>query len=1024
MWTFIFLSVLGLNTCQVSGQGPSTQMHYAVLAIEESAIKNITELLNAFHVTQDSVEATSLKMTTKCETLQDQTQCSCMSNHSWSEELCESQPNCCGNMMCSFSKTPHPTCHPNTRVTINGSVVLDTEQYLDCLQTKTSHKFKNCHDKLLTEMKTVYSTLTGFVSLAIIEFRTGSIIADFEMTIDNQVSADDLIQRSQTLSQKLNSTYTLETAGLVHINVPRGPVRFGSREDITCTRQDQLKEDPVWQLTKNDQVYDITNGTESELVSIGKVATLTLKSTSETWAGLFTCAYSQKPEFGSIVHKASAILDVAHLPDIQISSEPQFPRCKSSKDLVAVKIQCEIKTSNDSYEVTWSGAGSITEVIPDNGPNHEASTNVACKNDQKEPEITCKFTNRRQQNKNATIKINVIYEHDLFCKADGGWADTKAGFTAVLKCRGRAGLEEAGNRHRNCSNEGKWEDEESFCVNQDLDNILEETRIVDIGLGTIDNNAASIFSRLKTATNNTENINTFSNVNASIFVLSGMKEKLKNKISNEATLDNFLLSSSNVLEKSLEKSWKDDKGGELSLAERYLSSVERLIELTQVASDTKHTSNIEVDTCNGTHRSHCSNSVFNVNVSVDRTDSGSVKTTGFKQLEEYFPQREEYEPNSIVVSTTTEKNRPSPVKIEMDFPLLKPRPRNHAMECVSWDNTSRKWSTEGCEWDPSKEQHCVCKHLSSFAIIMSKKPLEVKFLKEITHVGLSVSIISLILCLGVEIMVWSSVVKSNASHLRHTAHINIALCLLIADITVLASSFSKISESWCQIIAVLKHFCLLSMFFWTLCLSMTLLHLTVFKFQHLSKKNYLVLSVLLGYLCPFLIVVITFITNEGGAKDSYYSDETCWLIYAGSLKGSIHTFLIPLGIIVLFNLFTMVVIIMMLFESAKTTANSLQNEQNTSKNILRSVVLLTPIFGVTWIFGFTVLAIDLTYGHLAYVVNYAFTLLNAFQGFLILLTTCLAEKQIRDACLKKMHITKKGLTSTSQSSTSSTLKKK
>uniref|UniRef100_UPI003AACA0DB adhesion G protein-coupled receptor F5 n=1 Tax=Centroberyx gerrardi TaxID=166262 RepID=UPI003AACA0DB len=1019
MWTFIFLSILGLNTCQVSGQGPSTQMHYAVLAVEESAIENITKLLNDFIGGEESehVQVTSIKMTTKCEILQHEAQCSCMSDHSWSKELCESQ-QCCDNETCSFSKTPPPTCHPNTRVTINGSVVLNTVQYLGCLGNKLSADFKTCHNKLLTEMKTVYSTLTGFVSLTIMEFRTGSIIADFEMTIDDKVSANDLVQRSQTLSQKLNSTYSLETAGLVHINVPLGPVPFNSREVLKCTRQDDLNVDPVWQLTKKGRVFDITNGTESHLASVGMDATLTLKNTSEIWAGLFTCAYNQKPMFGSIVHKATATLDVAHLPDIHISSEPQFPRCKSSKNLVAVKVICEIKPSNDSYKVTWSGDGHKSDIKPYNDPI-AADTNVGCMQDEEktEPEITCTFTNRRQQNQSATIKINVIYENDLFCEAEGGWADTKAGFTAVLKCQDRAG-----DRQRKCSDEGKWKDEESFCVNRDLDSILEETRIVDIGLGTIDNNAASVFSRLKTATNNTESINTFSNVNASIFVLFGMKDKI-NHIFNESTLDNLLLSSSNILDKSLEKSWKGDKGGNLSLAERYLSSVEKLIELTDVASAAKHTSNIEVNTCNGTHRSHCSNSVFNVNVSVDGADSGSVKTTGFKQLEQYFPQGEEYEPNSIVVSTTTEKILSSPV-VKIDFPLLKPRPRNHMMECVSWNETSREWSTQGCKWEPSNEQHCHCEHLSSFAILMSKQPLEVKFSNLITYTGLSVSIISLIMCLAIEIMVWSSVVKSNALHLRHTAHINITLCLLIADIAFLASAFpKKISESWCQIFAVLKHFCYLSMFFWTLCLSLTLLHQTVLVFQHLSKKTYIVLSILLGYLCPFLIVAITFITNESGAKDSYYSDESCWLIYAGTLKGSIYTFLIPLGVIVLVNLFSMVVIIMTLLERPKTTANSSQNEHNASKTLLRSVVFLTPIFGVTWIFGFAVLAVDLTYGHIAYVVNYAFTLLNAFQGFFILLTTCLGEKTVRDACLKKMHITKKGPTSISQSSTSSTLKK-
>uniref|UniRef100_A0A3Q2GNM2 G-protein coupled receptors family 2 profile 2 domain-containing protein n=1 Tax=Cyprinodon variegatus TaxID=28743 RepID=A0A3Q2GNM2_CYPVA len=225
---------------------------------------------------------------------------------------------------------------------------------------------------------------------------------------------------------------------------------------------------------------------------------------------------------------------------------------------------------------------------------------------------------------------------------------------------------------------------------------------------------------------------------------------------------------------------------------------------------------------------------------------------------------------------------------------------------------------------------------------------------------------------------------THTSYLRHTAHVNISLCLLIADLCFLASSQPKgISDLWCRTSVVLKHFCFLAMFFWMFCLSATLLHRAVFLFHKVSKKNYLRFSLLIGYVCPLLIVFITFLTNNGGAEGMYYSKDSCWLVYAGLFKGSIFTFIIPVGVIVFINIFSMLVVIMKLIshhaEISKKTDISAEEEKAAAKTVLRTVVLLTPIFGVTWIFGFAMLALDLTSGDIAYAVNYIFNLLNGFQ---------------------------------------------
>ncbi|XP_036006507.1 adhesion G-protein coupled receptor F3 isoform X2 [Fundulus heteroclitus] len=502
-----------------------------------------------------------------------------------------------------------------------------------------------------------------------------------------------------------------------------------------------------------------------------------------------------------------------------------------------------------------------------------------------------------------------------------------------------------------------------------------------------------------------------------------MKEKLsRTNLTNQSAIEDFLFSSSHLLNESLASSWNatTPEGNSSFLAENYLLAVEKLIERSEIIGNPRR-KNLEVDVCNTTK---CNMTVFDAKVSLK--EKGVVKTAGFQNLQNYLPYDNKSILNSIIVSTTAETK--TNISITIDFTLLKPRPRNVMLHCVFWNTNIKNWSTDGCEWQGADEVgRCVCTHLSSFSILMSKEPIEVPGLTYLTYAALSVSVVSLIISLVIELIVWSEVVKTSTLYLRHTAHVNISLCLLIADLCFLASSQPKgISELWCRTSAVLKHFCYLAMFFWMFCLSATLLHQAVFLFHKVSKKNYLRFSLVIGYVCPLLIVFITFVTNDGGSEGKYFLKESCWLVYDGMFKGTIFTFIIPVGAIVFINVFSMLVVIMKLIshhsisEVHKKNDISPEKEKTAAKIVVRSVILLTPIFGVTWIFGFAILIIDLTEGTIALAVNYIFTALNGFQGFFILLTTCLGDRMTREA-LRKYLRKKAPASSVSESTTKSEL---
>ncbi|XP_020483072.2 uncharacterized protein [Labrus bergylta] len=1026
MWTFILLYILGLNLCQTTGQDRSTQMYYVKIKIEWSAIPNITNTLKTFVSQSQDVKVDELQITTTCQNSSDSDfLCTCDSGHGWSDEVCRSRPQCCEEK-CQFSKDAYNKanhmCISDTTVTLSGKISLKTQNYSDCLKEKKSKEFQMCNANLTKELKTVYSTLRGYDRLEISEYRFGSVIAIFSVTLAFYINSQDLINSLALLNKQLDSSFYMETKGVVKLSMPSNPVHYNSTQEIKCSVQEDLNAQAMWVLKRKSQEINITNGTQSRITTNTLESNITVIHTSELWAGEYTCIYRQNSDAYTIRHMASGVMDVCSKPNIDISFDEGFPDCREFEDL-SVKVKCEIEKSNEKYSVTWSSGIERHTVEANVSSVSSFDTVVHCKAP-KPPELTCSFKNRCNQTTSASIDIEIIFEGDRFCDVDGDWKKTKAEFTAKLNCKDGAGI-----RQRKCMNNSMeaaadWGREVSDCVNHELNNVLQQANIVDIGLGSVDKNAGRVFSILQNVSTDVKKIDTFANLNAAVQVLVTLSPKLDSlSVQDGEMVDDFLGSSSNLLDKSLNETWKTEEDS-TSLAERYLSSVEQIIHTSNITKRYMKR-NVALEACNSSQESHCTNTVFNNTVSLKGKNPGSVKTAGFKELGTYLPNNvANFEPNSIVVSTTTERDISDSVEVRINFQLLEPRPRNVEIICTSWDNNTRSWSKHKCEWkwERGSEGVCVCEHLSSFAILMGKYPLKVHWITETTYVGLSVSVISLVLSLVIEIVVWSAVVKTDSLHLRHTAHVNICLCLLVADCCFLASSEpDNISPNWCKILVVLKHFCYLAMFFWMLWLSSALLHQALYLFHNVSKKKSMNLAFTVGYVCPLLIVSITFLANKAGAEGHYYSKDTCWLVYTSLFKGSIYTFIIPIGIIAFFNIVAMLVVILKLLDRSTHTKSFNEKEKKGVITVMRTVILLTPIFGVTWVFGFAVMILDLTYGTIAYVANYAFTLMNAFQGLFILLTTFLGDPMIRGELQRRLK--SKAPASTNESITDSTLTK-
>lgn len=415
-----------------------------------------------------------------------------------------------------------------------------------------------------------------------------------------------------------------------------------------------------------------------------------------------------------------------------------------------------------------------------------------------------------------------------------------------------------------------------------------------------------------------------------------------------------------------------------NMSSKYLNSVENLVKNIDINMSTGFNStNLELKFCS---QADCNVTAFDIGVNLNHT-GGILKVTAVKNLMDKLNNNfRKTDRTNLLLSATLVNNSDSNITIKLAFPNEQQSPNQRY--CVFWNTTLLDWSDMGCTVNTTDDNQtiCECNHLTSFAILMAKGEINdgsAEVLDMITTVGLAVSICSLLIFLIIEYLVWSAVIKTNLSHFRHTAIVNIAFFRLLGDCSFLASSNPKIlPDSWCLVLAVCKHLFYLAMFTWMLCLSCMLVHQLIFVFSPLRKRVFMFLSSILGYVLPMLLVGASYVYYKYTQKD-YYNKKTCWLNYERLLVGSIHAFILPVGTIVLVNLFSMVVVIVTLMKTA-VPDSSKSDEKETAKGILKVVVILTPVFGVTWAIGFFLQMLEEN-NPMYKVAFYSFTILNSFQ---------------------------------------------
>ncbi|KAL7388681.1 hypothetical protein ABVT39_018919 [Epinephelus coioides] len=881
-----------------------------------------------------------------------------------------------------------------------------------CPSINKSH----CNLKLEAE----FERLNGFEFLNVTELRLGNTVADFEAAVSIKLKTSKLQEIVKNLETNLQAAVQVETEGMVTIESPESAVCYESEPELKCTLEEKT-DSSGWNMSRQDSRFELSEGSVVKLnhtcttqENMSCVA-ITLQKVTGIWAGLYECGFTK----GSVRHTAKTELKVALLPDeITMMINPLTADC-SSKQTSALNIMANatILKSNETYKVRWTYMEenqpiSNTMTVGDNLV-YTVNVPVKCIRDVHSVNIT--FTNTKNQEKSASVDIPVIYDGDKTCSKMDPWPKTPVGATVTIQT---CTEDRVGYKSRTCGQNSVWQSVISNCVSKELNKVLNSADNFAKGLGATQKEAKNIFEGLKnSSTLKSDSDNLMADLSASINVLNVMASASEKFALQEDVLPDFVNAASNMLNAN----WSGiNQSTVQQMSANYLQSVEGLVKNIKVNNTNEIKSqNLDLQFCPG---NDCNVSVFDVNVSLNKTN-GIMKTVAVKNLMEKLNNNfAKTEAISLLLSATLEDNNDSSLEIELEFPNQhsdrKPR-------CVFWNTTKSEWSAAGCFFINGTDVNhtvCVCNHLTSFSVLMAKGDVSTDVLDIITNVGLGVSICSLLIFLIIESLVWSAVVKTNLSHFRHTAIVNISIFRLLADCSFLASSNpEKISDTWCLVLTVCKHLFYLAMFSWMMCLSVMLVHQLIFVFSPLRKRVFMFFSSIVGYVCPILIVGSSYVYCKYTDKPYYTKEKGCWLVYEKLLEGSIHAFLLPVGTVILTNLFSMVVVIFTLMKSS-APEGSKTDDKETVKSILKVVVFLTPVFGVTWIIGFAQLLLDDT-NSMYEVVLYSFTILNSFQGLFILITGCFAEQKVREEVIKLIMAKSRGKSESMKNLTATTYTK-
>ncbi|XP_035427788.1 adhesion G protein-coupled receptor E3-like [Cygnus atratus] len=387
---------------------------------------------------------------------------------------------------------------------------------------------------------------------------------------------------------------------------------------------------------------------------------------------------------------------------------------------------------------------------------------------------------------------------------------------------------------------------------------------------------------------------------------------------------------------------------------------------------------------------------LNINCSMLPANTDAVAFIVYKRLEDLL--NNNTEPSlgelysQVVGGTVGKANITFPATFNITLHHKQTLQEGEKLLCVSWklNGSKGQWTPEGCQHigGDNSSSICACNHFSTFAMLMNVNNktqngyvldmVTYYVLDMVTYVGLSVSLLCLFLTIVTFILcrsLWSVSIS---------LHLQLSICLFIADFLLLVAECLTTKELACKIIAGFLHYFFLASFAWMflegLHLFLTVRNLRVLNYINANrfKRRYIYP---VGYGLPAIVVATSATIHPKG----YGTKQHCWLNTEG---GFIWSFVGPVCVIILINLMFFLITLWTLqkrLSSLNADVTAIKNTRLMTFKALAHVCIL----GCTW-------GVGLLQAPEREAVDFVFTIINSLQGAFIFLVHCVLNRQVME----------------------------
>ncbi|KAL3877079.1 hypothetical protein ACJMK2_034834 [Sinanodonta woodiana] len=930
--------------------------------------------------------------------------------------------------------------------------------FTDDLKNSSSVIYHTTRNKLVQTLDMLLGQFQGYSGALLLSFRRGSVKADVKVSVNqfgNISTIQAVLKQSVSLgfiglngtTIAVDSTYFISYIRegytiLDGIDITNaGDIYNGSSINITCmtTLIGNATPSIVWKYNGND-INPVTGSRIRISTTLVDLETLQIINKTVTFdqlqssdSGTYECVVLDGNSSPSVMNMTVFVLSQ---PEVFIQPVTQTVDVGSN-----VSISCQVVNDVPITQMVWYRNGteinSTNQLSEENISFGNTTSILTHKNIQYTTKYECRGDNAAGQGNMRQAMIYVALSwphHDETCtnetdKRGIKWSITLQGKYDSKPCP--TGM--SGEAVRYCSQGGVWRDPSyDNCINETLLALQILTDNIKNGLSP--NTVQDSLVNLTHVTNpdNVElqkaEVQIVSTILDNVVQISNHTDNITNK-----EIENFLEIASNVIDVKNRPSWealisKDQVGASIILrnVEQYSSikakstnspdeTVKRftkknlfveigynLVGDIQFPNTTSYGSAFNNSSSsrfvlsqdalkNGNYTSYAGAYFNNVSGIVQKNllHEGSILNTG-----------DNLEINSAVLSLQLDPKPPSlspPLILtfkhfsfsrEFNIPLSSSWSSLNTCYYPFSGHGNGSWSGEGCKLVSTSDDTtvCQCDHLTNFAILMSpgKTPTKNQVsLSIISIIGCAISIFCLSVTMVAHLIVWRYV-KSARSHLL----MNLCAALIISYIIFLAGIDQTENKNACTAVAALLHYFYLSVFFLMLAFGIEIAVSVIYVFVTSSRIRWLLP---IAWILPAVIVAISLgVTKLKG----YGNEKFCWLSIE---DGLIWAFVGPAALVILINFIIIIVVFHRMFSSSSMLTKS---DKVKAKTAVRSLCVLLPITGITWVFGILSVNEDLV------VFQYLFTIINSLQGLFIFLFNCVFNHHLKEA-IKQMNASRK-----------------